>query len=175
MIRPQWIKFTWDLKNLPAFKDPMSRPLTLRQATKDEIEGVWLVVERAHMRDTGWNLDLKARLEEIDRIVHRGVEQENVEFWVLLDGSRIVGASGLVVDKDSPRQLATGICIFEEYHRRGAGTVLLYASLKHLAEKGLPQATVITRKGVAAARHLYPKFGSKSEEVPQQSDLPKLS
>jgi hypothetical protein len=42
---------------------------------------------------------------------------------------------------------------------------LLQASLRHLAEKGLETASVITREGIPAARYLYPKFGGQGSVI----------
>jgi ribosomal protein S18 acetylase RimI-like enzyme len=52
-----------------------------------------------------------------------------------------------------------------EYQRRGLGSALLQASLRHLADKGLERASVITREGVPAARYLYPKFGGQGSVI----------
>jgi hypothetical protein len=45
------------------------------------------------------------------------------------------------------------------------GLALLQASLRHLADKGLGKASVITREGVPAARYLYPKFGGRGSVI----------
>ena len=47
-----------------------------------------------------------------------------------------------------------------EYQNRGLGSALLYYSLKQLKNSGLEQANAVTKDNVAAAKFLYPKFGS---------------
>ena len=82
---------------------------------------------------------------------------------------RIVGYSALLPIEGEGPQLLSGIIMDYEYQRRGLGLALLQASLRHLADKGLEKASVITREGVPAARYLYPKFGGRGSVIEPSS------
>jgi len=77
----------------------------------------------------------------------------------------VIGVSALRAEEGAGPQLLSGIILDYEYQRRGLGTALLHASLRHLAERGLGAASVITREGIPAARYLYPKFGGKGAVI----------
>jgi ribosomal protein S18 acetylase RimI-like enzyme len=84
---------------------------------------------------------------------------------VLSHGSRVIGLSALQPKEGEEPQLLSGIILDYEYQRRGLGVALLQASFRHLAEKGLERASVITREGIPAARYLYPKFGGQGSVI----------
>lgn len=174
MIGIQWVKFTWKLKNLPESDESIDQRVEVRSAEKGEGDRVWHTIERAYTMDQGWMTGINARLAEMRKYVMKGLDEKTVHFLVLQDGGRIVGASGLILDDSLPRQLLTGITVVNEYRCRGAGTKLLFHSLKYLEEHGLEEASVVTRANVAAAKFLYPKFGGISqpvEECPKPKDL----
>jgi len=153
----------------------MSHPTVLRLAETGEEEGIWTTLERSLMSDPSWTMDLKVRLDELRQIVYRGFSEKQVDFLVLEDGNRFIGVSGLLADPVQPRNLLTGTHILNEYRCRGAGSLLLHSSLKHLREKGLSEASVVTRANIAASRFLYPKFGSKMEVLSETPPLPQFS
>lgn len=175
MIKVSAVKFSWDLKQLPAAQPKMSHPMDLRLAEPGEEEGIWTTLERSLMSDPSWTMGLKARLDELRLVVNRGFSEKQVEFLVLEDGNRFIGVSGLLADPVQQRQLLTGVHILNEYRCRGAGSVLLHASLKHLKEKGLSEASVVTRANIAASRFLYPKFGSRKETLAEAPGIPQFS
>jgi hypothetical protein len=165
MFRPEWIKFTWDLAKL-------GPNMEIRPGQPNEKDKIWAAVERSYQAEQGWGVMLPSRLKEVREIIYKGLDEGFLEVLVLEDGRRIVGANGLITDPVGPRQLATGVCILEEYRCRGFGAALLYQSLKLLAEKKLEHAAVVTRSNVAAHKYLYPKFNSHSDKM---ETLPTLS
>jgi hypothetical protein len=173
MFWDQSIQVTWNLKNLPPQEPPLPPRLKVRESTKeDDLEDIWSAVERSYCADQGWSRDIKSKLEQLHSAIFVRNEEDQLRFLLLMDGRRIVGASG--VNPSGSPQLVTGICIVEEYRCRGYGTALLYATLKHLSNAGLMEATGITQDGVASARHLYPKFGGQSkvfEESPEEKEM----
>jgi ribosomal protein S18 acetylase RimI-like enzyme len=170
MYRPHWLKFSWKLNNLPAEAPKHAvKSVELRQATPDDADALWVSLERAYATDLAWGLVLPERLKRLKDVIE-GIEEKNVQFWVLEHGKRIVAGSGLLVDAEAPVQFLSGICVMEEYRCRGVGAYLLHAGLKQLADSGLTEASVVTRSNTTAARYLYPKFGStqtKLEEFPE--------
>jgi len=175
MIKVSVVKFIWDLKQLPAAAPKMSRPLNLRPAVPGEEEMIWTTLERSLMSDPSWTMGLKSRLEELRLIVNKGFAEKQVEVLALEDGNRFIGVSGLIADPVQQRHLITGVHILNEYRCRGAGTTLLHASLKNLKDKGLTEASVVTRANIAASRFLYPKFGSKKESLDEAPGIPNFS
>lgn len=174
MFRPEWIKFTWDLAKLPGFEKKLGPNMEIRSGQPSEKDKIWAAVERSFQAEQGWGVILANRLKEIRELTYKGLEDGFLEILVLEDGKRIVGASGLIVDAAGPRQLATGVCILEEYRCRGFGAALLYQSLKLLSEKKLEHAAVVTRSNVAAHKYLYHKFDShrdKMEALPNLSQI----
>jgi ribosomal protein S18 acetylase RimI-like enzyme len=172
MFRPEWIKFTWDLAKLPAFEKKLGPNMEIRPGLPSEKDKIWTAVERSYQAEQGWGILLPSRLKELKELVYKGLDEGFLEVLVLEDGKRIVGASGMIVQADTPRQLATGICVTEEYRCRGFGAAVLYQSLKFLAEKKVEHAAVVTRSNVAAHKYLYEKFGSHSDKM---ENLPTLS
>jgi N-acetylglutamate synthase-like GNAT family acetyltransferase len=172
MFRPEWIKFTWDLTKLPVIEKKLGPNMEIRPGQPNEKDRIWAAVERSYQAEQGWGVILPARLKEVREILFKGLDEGFLEVLVLEDGKRIVGASGLIADAAGPRQLATGVCILEEYRCRGFGEALLYQSLKVLADKKLEHAAVVTRSNVTAHKYLYPKFGSHSDKM---EALPNLS
>ncbi len=175
MPKVAYVQFTWDLSR---FLFPAEVPKALgeiREAAKTEAEKVWTVVERSVLADPAWSVGLKTRLKELRPVVFDGMESGKATFLVIHSGERFIGASGLVADVGAARQLVTGIHIVSEFRCRGQGTHLLAGSLVWLKEKGLAEAAVITKAGIAAEKYLYKKFGGKSAPIENVPALPKFS
>ena len=131
-----------------------------------DVENLWEGVQRAFLNEKAWMIGLETHLDELrKRIFPDGKPVSGMDFLVLLHGSRIVGYSALLPIRGEGPQLLSGIIMDYEYQRRGLGLALLQASLRHLADKGLESASVITREGVPAARYLYPKFGGRGSVI----------
>lgn len=171
MFFEQWIRFTWNLKNLPKHEPKLFGKAKIEIATdRDDLDIICNTIESAYKTDPGWNHGFEERMAKIREAIFEKNETEKLLFYLLIDGKRIVGISGLRV-KSIP-QLVTGVCVIDEYRCRGYGTALLYTTLKHLADAGLSEAEVITKPKVVAGRYLYPKFGGKMTTV--EGSKPKL-
>ena len=163
MFRDQWFRFSWNLKDLPKYEHNITGRMRLRQSTdEDDIDVIWDVIVRAYTTDQGWGSGMTDRLEKVEKAV-RNKNGEKLTFIILEDGKCIVGVSGILPAANP--QLVTGVCVLEEYRCRGYGTAILYASLKHLADQGLSEASVITKTRIHALKYLYPKFGGKAEPM----------
>lgn len=170
MLSIQWIRFTWDLKNLPQHEFQASPHIQLRQMdAKEDVQEVLNVVTRAYFTGRGWSVGLKPRLAKIEKAIENTSRDEKLTFFVIQDGSRIVGVSGTHLA--ATPQLVTGVCVQEEYRCRGYGATLLYATLKHLASHGLAEATVITQNHIIASKFLYPKFNSRQEVLQDPNEV----
>jgi N-acetylglutamate synthase-like GNAT family acetyltransferase len=174
MFRPEWIKFTWNLTSLATIENKLGPNMEIRPGQPNEKDKIWAAVERSYQAEQGWGVILATRLKEVREIIFKGLDEGFLEVLVLEDGKRIVGASGLIADASGPRQLATGVCILEEYRCRGFGAALLYQSLKHLADKKLEHAAVVTRSNVTAYRYLYPKFNSHRDKMDALPNLTQI-
>lgn len=171
MFLEQWIRFTWNLKNLPKQEPKLFGRAKITLATdQDDLDVLFNTVVSCYKTDPGWNHGFEERIAKIREAMFAKNEEEKVTFYLLIDGKRIVGISGLRT-KITP-QLVTGVCVTNEYRCRGYGTALLYTTLKHLADAGLEEAEVVTKPKVVAGRYLYPKFGGKM--TPVEGTKPRL-
>jgi len=174
MFKPEWIRFNWDLKKLDQDEPKLGGSLEIRKAEPGEWLQVFTVVERSYQAEQGWGVVRSDRIRELRDLLNKGMEDKKIEALVLQDGRRIIGASALLAEEGIPRSLVTGVCVLEEYRCRGAGVALLWKSLKHLADKGLERASVVTRSNLTACKFLYPKFDGTSEKLEELEAL-KLS
>jgi GNAT superfamily N-acetyltransferase len=164
------IRFEWDLSKVPALALSLPPKHEIRIQPAPDVENLWEGIQRAFLNEKAWMIGLEAHLDELrKRIFPEGKPIAGMDFFVLLHGSRIVGYSALLPIEGEGPQLLSGIIMDYEYQRRGLGLALLQASLRHLADKGLEKATVITREGVPAARYLYPKFGGRGSVIEPSS------
>ena len=167
--RDLWLKFSWDLKNLPEYVPQLRPGMRLQKVANPDLRAIWQVVKHAYEMDSSWNARLKDHLDAMSQAMHKGTKESKLIFTVLEDGRRPIGVSILQPAPTNDSHFLTGICIQNEYRCRGYGTALLYFNLKLLAETGLVEACALSRSGSTAARFLYPKFSSKSAPC-QQAD-----
>ena len=162
----QHVRFDWDLTKIPI--QPISLPPKheIKVSTDAVVDSLWEGMQKAFLNEKGWIIQLEAHLDQLRRkIFPDGKPLAEMDILVLQHGARVVGVSALLAKAEEPVQLLSGVVLDYEYQRRGLGTALLEASLRHLADRGLERASVITREGVTAARFLYPKFGGKSTQL----------
>lgn len=165
MYATRWVRFSWDLQSLPAYEPKVKSSLRLREASEELKEGIWNAIERSYSMDQSWSVGVKERLRKIEIMMNQGIQNEKLRYLILEDGARAIGAAGLYMVAGEEPQIATGVCVTNEYRCRGYGTFLLHGCLKFLKDAGLAQASVITKDKCTAAKHLYPKFASKCEAV----------
>ncbi len=168
-----WLRFTWDLKKLPAAAAEVPAPYVLRLAENDEADAIQKTVTSAFSMDTGWGDIQKFLIEKMGKNVSLAFEKDTKSrCLVLLHGTRIIGASVLCTDDEAENHLTTGPCILHEYGSRGLGSLLLQASLATLREAGFTCAYGVTREKTAAARFIYPKSGGTAAPWPMDFDIP---
>jgi ribosomal protein S18 acetylase RimI-like enzyme len=156
----EWVQFTWDLNRLPSEAPAFDgKRYTLDMAGPEDAALLDAALERSYSMEQGWSLILEERLNYLKKLVHPEDAKQAIDFIVIRHGSRIIAASGIAEQHESGRNLVTGICVLNEYRCRGLGAYLLDESLRRLKAKGMTSARVITKKGIAAYRYLYPKLG----------------
>lgn len=156
-----WICFEWDTSSADlSVRAPAS--LAIRTASRAERETVAKVVRTAFSMDSAWG-DISSRLNEsMETFVEEAFDKSlaTPSCVVAQHGQRIIGASVMDSNPDSPNHLVTGPMILHEYRNRGLGTALLAASLEFLRAGGLAKVRGVTREQSTAARFIYTKFGS---------------
>jgi len=161
----RWKRFTWELNNLPSVAPDLNAQFRIRPFAKEEEKLVRSTISSAFSLDAGWSDALnfmKGRFEaDLDEVF---AQKEAACCLVLTHGTRIIGASALILEKEAPIHLASGPAILVEYRNRGLGTALLYQSLQVLKDEGLRQAHGLSKVNAPSAKFLYPKFNSVSEE-----------
>jgi predicted N-acetyltransferase YhbS len=172
-----WLRFSWDLTNLPPTESGIPSPFQLREATPDEEDVVQKVAYSAFSMDSGWGNLQSPFVENIRRQIATAFDKDaKYRRLVLLHGSRIIGCSVLDTEDDAPNHLLTGPCIVHEYRSRGLGSQILLASLLTLREAGLRRAHGLTRDKTTSARFIYPKFGGAAEPwTPDFESAPRLA
>ena len=157
----EWVRFTWDLNDLPTEpvrKEPRFR---VRPAERGERANTVLLIKRAFAMDSDWLDGQIEAFQWIDPQLTKAFEQKEVPCLLLCDGQRAVGASLLDLDAESESHLLTGPCISSEYRNRKLGTLLFDASLRHLKELGMGRVHAIAKKRCTATRYLYPRYGAQ--------------
>lgn len=159
-----WMRFTWDLAQLPAEAPVLERRYGIRLAAREEKEKVLRVIISSFALDKDWFDTLKTMQGWIENQIDDVFSQRSASSClVVTHGSRIIGASALNTERESANHLLTGTCVLNEYRNRGLGTGLLYHSLRTLREADLEKAHGITKSNVPAAKFLYRKYNSVSE------------
>ena len=168
----QWVRFTWDLEQLPPPGPVLPEHYHFAAATAANEKELRAVIARSFVQDTSWG----DAIHEVDHMIEGWLERAfapegNGTFLALRHGLRIIGASVLMVDAAMEDQLAPGPCVSMEYRNRGFGTALLEESLRRLHAAGLTRGSALTKHNTPAAKSLYPKFNG----TPTPVDLPLLA
>ncbi len=161
-----WLRFTWDLGQLP---DPPIEPpkrFSFRLAVRDDREMTTQLIKRAFGMDTEWYEGLPQAFGVIDPWMQKAFELKEVPCLLLCDGSRAVGASLLHHEPAAENHLISGPCISSEYRSRKLGTLLFDASLRQLQLYGVGTARGVAKEKSLAARWLYPRYGAQVEGYP---------
>lgn len=155
----QWVRFSWDLDDLPAPAAALPEHYhfaPVRPTEEKELRGL---ITRSFAHDSSWGEAIHEVNGMIETWLERAFDLEKPGFCLALrHGTRMIGAAILVPDPAAEDHLAPGPCVQMEYRNRGLGTALLGESLRHLREAGLARAIAIAKSNGPVARYLYPKF-----------------
>ena len=162
MKMSNWIRFTWDLTELPAFENALPEHYEIGPATPDDEMELRKIISSSFVLDPMWSPELQEVTEKIEAWLDRAFSSSTCLFLALRHGTRIIGASVLSTQPEADMQLIPGPCISMEYRNRGFGTRLLEQALTRLREAGLPQASGVAKENVPVSKFLYPKFNATS-------------
>jgi N-acetylglutamate synthase-like GNAT family acetyltransferase len=157
-----WIRFTWDLTQLPAFETDLPQHYEIGPATAGDEMELRKIISTSFVLDPMWSPDLQEVTEKIEAWLERAFASSDCTFLALRHGTRIIGASVLSMQADADMHLIPGPCVSMEYRNRGFGTRLLEKALMRLREAGLSQAAGVAKENVPASKFLYPKFNATS-------------
>ena len=167
----RWMRFTWDLSKLPPLKGEVDSHYPIRVANQDDEKSVRSVISSAFSLDMDWSDTLKSLRDHFEAQIDKVFTEKEVPCVVVLHGTRIIGASSLDTNKDAENHLLSGPCVLNEYRNRGLGTTLLHRSLMFLRDAGMDKARGVTKYNVPAAKFIYPKFNSVSEQYDIEPQL----
>jgi N-acetylglutamate synthase-like GNAT family acetyltransferase len=157
-----WIRFTWDLTQLPTVENALPEHYEIGPATADDAMELRKIISTSFVLDPMWSPELQEVTEKIEAWLERAFASSDCIFLALRHGTRIIGASVLCTLPDADMHLIPGPCISMEYRNRGFGTRLLEKALIRLREAGLTQAAGVAKENVPVSKFLYPKFNATS-------------
>lgn len=155
-----WIRFTWDLTQLPMFESTLPEHYEIGPATAEDEMELRKIISTSFVLDPMWSPALQEVTEKIEPWLERAFASSDCIFLALRHGTRIIGASVLCTQADADLHLIPGPCISMEYRNRGFGSRLFEKALTRLREAGLTQATGIAKENVPASKFLYRKFNA---------------
>ncbi len=121
-------------------------------------EGDWILTEAP--------VDVPAFADRVRRTIGDGADA----FWVLEDGDRIVGATGLHATR-AAGVASLGMSVVESARGKGRGRQLLTAALGHAVESGLHKVELEVFVDNARAIALYAAFGFEVEGLRREHYL----
>ena len=157
-----WIRFTWDLTQLPMFENALPEHYEIGSATAEDAMELRKIISSSFVLDPAWSPELQDVTEKIETWLERAFSSSDCVLLALRHGTRIIGAAVLWTQPDADMQLIPGPCVSMEYRNRGFGTRLLERALTRLRESGLTQATGVAKENVPVSKFLYPKFNATS-------------
>jgi len=158
-----WIRFTWDLTQLPAFENLLPEHYEIGPATPEDEKELRKIISSSFVLDPMWSPELQDVSERIETWLDRAFGSSSSVLLALRHGTRIIGASVLSTEAEADMHLTPGPCISMEYRNRGFGTRLLEQALTRLRDAGLTQAAGVAKENVPVSKFLYTKFNARSE------------
>ena len=154
-----WVRFTWDLEQLPALGPVLPEHYHFTNGTPADEKEFRAVFARSIAHDTSWG----DAIHDVNAMIAAWLErvfapEGNGLCLALRHGLRIIGASALLPEPAMEDHLTPGPCVLMEYRNRGFGSALLEESLRHLHAAGLTRASALTKSNAPVAKFLYPKF-----------------
>lgn len=153
-----WIRFSWDLTQLPPFQNELPEHYEIGPATAEDEMELRKVISSSFVLDPAWSPAMQEVAERIDLWLDRAFASPASTFLALRHGSRIIGAVVISHEPEAEIHLTPGPCISMEYRNRGFGTRLLEQSLTKLREAGLKEAFGVAKENAPVTKFLYPKF-----------------
>ena len=153
-----WIRFSWDLTQLPAFPNELPEHYEIGPATAEDEMELRKVISSSFVLDPAWSPAMQEVTERIEFWLERAFASPACTFLALRHGLRIIGAAVISKDPEAEIHLTPGPCISMEYRNRGFGTRLLEQSLANLREAGLKEAFGVAKESAPVTKFLYTKF-----------------
>jgi hypothetical protein len=153
-----WIRFTWDLTQLPAFKNELPEHYEIGPATADDEKELRKIISSSFVLDPAWSPAMQEVMERIELWLDRAFASPTCTFLALRHGVRIIGAAVISPEAEADLHLIPGPCISMEYRNRGFGTRMLEQSLTRLREAGLQKAAGVAKENAPVTKFLYTKF-----------------
>lgn len=164
----QWAQFSWDLSKPLPERPTLSPAFSIRRASPDDEESVRSIVRSGFTLDSEWNSFYAVIRPMVDGALDAIFAADGEPLCLVIShGPRVIGVSGLSVDRDACTHLLTGPCLALEYHNRGFASALLAHSLGTLREAGVAIARGVTKAGSTADQFIYPKFGATRAPAPE--------
>jgi hypothetical protein len=160
-----WIRFTWDLKNLPSGEVLLPDHYHIAPAEPADEMGVRKVFSSSFLLDSTWNPAIGEVMQTIQLQLDKVFTSDSRTCLALRHGTRVIGAVVLSSQTGAGDHLMPGPSLLIEYRNRGFGTCLLERSLQWLREAGLSGASAIAPAYAPAAKFLYPKFSGVAAPV----------
>jgi ribosomal protein S18 acetylase RimI-like enzyme len=155
-----WIRFRWDLSQLPQFDAALPEHYEIGPATAEDETELRKVISTSFVLDPSWNPATQEVMETIEPWLERAFASPANGCLALRHGLRIIGAAVIAQNPEAEVHLSPGPCVSMEYRNRGFGTRLLEQSLTKLRDAGLKEAIAITHENAPATKFLYTKFNS---------------
>jgi GNAT superfamily N-acetyltransferase len=158
-----WIRFRWDLTQLPQFENQLPEHYEIGTATADDEKELRKIISSSFVLDPAWSPAMQEVMERLELWFERAFNPSTTcSCLALRHGVRIIGAAITFPDADAETHLVPGPCISTEYRNRGFGTRLLEHSLLRLREAGLREAFGVAKENAPVTKFLYPKFNGTS-------------
>jgi hypothetical protein len=153
-----WIRFSWDLTQLPPFPNELPEHYEIGPATSDDEMELRKVISSSFVLDPAWSPAMQEVTERLEFWLERAFAAPNCTFLALRHGLRIIGAAVISADPAAEIHLRPGPCISMEYRNRSFGTRLLEQSLTRLRDAGVKEAFGVAKENAPVSKFLYPKF-----------------
>lgn len=160
MKRSNWIRFTWDLTQLPSFQSELPEHYEISPATAEDEKELRKIISSSFVLDPAWSPEMQEVMERIELWLERAFASTTCTFLALRHGVRIIGAAVVSAEPETDLHLIPGPCISMEYRNRGFGTRLLEQSLTRLREAGLREAAGVAKENAPVTKFLYTKFNA---------------
>jgi GNAT superfamily N-acetyltransferase len=155
-----WIRFRWDLSQLPQFEAELPEHYEIGPATAEDEMELRKVISSSFVLDPSWNPATQEVMETIEPWLERAFATPANGCLALRHGLRIIGAAVIAQNPEAEVHLSPGPCVSMEYRNRGFGTRLLEQSLTKLRDAGLKEAIGLAHENAPVTKFLYTKFNS---------------